>query len=425
MDDISVLLTYVSLDAYIKPHGLLGFVITQSVFKTEGGGEGFRRFELSRGEPLHLKSVTDMTYFQPFEGAVNRTATMVIQKGAATVYPVPYFVWRPNARIDQSMSLMDVREHVAVVKKIAKPVSPHKITSPWITGTPGELFAITKCFGASAYQGRYGTHCHASGIYWVAVLSDSPRRKVLIRNLGDAGKTKFPSIEHRVDAQFVHPLARGRDVDKWSINPRCSMILPQDQHNPAKAVDESLLRQKFPDTFAYLKEFEGPLRARSGYKKFFRPGIDPFYSVYNVGDYTFSKFKVLWREVANDLRAAVSEAEDGILIPDHTLVSVATESSDEAHYLCGMLNTSLSNYIVSNYVAGHPAPHILKYIRIERYRHDNPEHRQMVELSRECHRATTRSEDDVVRDLEKQVDEVAAKIWKVSDSELSAIQQAL
>jgi hypothetical protein len=203
------------------------------------------------------------------------------------------------------------------------------------------------------------------------------------------------------------------------------MILPQDQHNPAKAVDESLLRQKFPDTFAYLKEFEGPLRARSGYKKFFRPGIDPFYSVYNVGDYTFSKFKVLWREVANDLRAAVSEAEDGILIPDHTLVSVATESSDEAHYLCGMLNTSLSNYIVSNYVAGHPAPHILKYIRIERYRHDNPEHRQMVELSRECHRATTRSEDDVVRDLEKQVDEVAAKIWKVSDSELSAIQQAL
>jgi hypothetical protein len=329
------------------------------------------------------------------------------------------------AKIDQTLSLMEVRERVAVVKKVARPVSPHKITSPWITGTVDELSAITKCFGASAYQGRYGTHCHASGIYWVSVLGKPSRQKVLIQNLGDVGKTKFPSIEHRVDAQFVHPLARGRDVDKWSINPRCSMILPQDKHNPAKAVSESLLRQKFPDTFGYLKEFEKSLRARSGYRKFFRPGIDPFYSVYNVGDYTFSKFKVLWREVANDLRAAVSDGGNVIVIPDHTLVSVATESSDEAHYLCGMLNTSLSNYIVTNYVAGHPAPHILKYIRIERYRRDNPEHRQIVALSRECHRATAESEYEVVQDLEKQVDEVAAKIWKLTDSELRAIQESL
>ncbi len=425
MDDISVLLTYVSLDVYTKPHGLLGFVITQSVFKTEGGGEGFRRFELSQGKPLNVKSVCDMTSLQPFEGAINRTATMVIQKGAPTKYPVPYFIWRPVAKIDQTLSLMEVREHVAVVKKVARPVSPHKITSPWITGTVDELSAITKCFGASAYQGRYGTHCHASGIYWVSVLGKPSRQKVLIQNLGDVGKTKFPSIEHRVDAQFVHPLARGRDVDKWSINPRCSMILPQDKHNPAKAVAESLLRQKFPDTFGYLKEFEKSLRARTGYRKFFRPGIDPFYSVYNVGDYTFSKFKVLWREVANDLRAAVSDGGNDIVIPDHTLVSVATESSDEAHYLCGMLNTSLSNYIVTNYVAGHPAPHILKYIRIERYRHDNPEHRQIVALSRECHRATAESEYEVVQDLEKQVDEVAAKIWKLTDSEVRAIQESL
>ena len=45
-DDISVLLTYVALDDYLKPTGRLGFIITQSVFKTAGAGQGFRRFRL-------------------------------------------------------------------------------------------------------------------------------------------------------------------------------------------------------------------------------------------------------------------------------------------------------------------------------------------------------------------------------------------
>jgi hypothetical protein len=152
------------------------------------------------------------------------------------------------------MSLAEVRDRVTVSEKKAKPVSPHKITSPWITGTIDELAAATKCFGESAYQGRYGTHCHASGIYWVTVLSNISKNKLLIKNLGGVGKTKFPSVEHRVDAQFVHPLARGRDIEKWSISPRCWMILAQDQNNPAKAVNETVLRSKFADTFEYFKQ---------------------------------------------------------------------------------------------------------------------------------------------------------------------------
>jgi len=60
-------------------------------------------------------------------------------------------------------------------------------------------------------------------------------------------------------------------------------LLAQDPENPAKAVSEGILRRLSPDTFSYFKHFEDQLRARSGYKKFFRPGIDPFYSVYNVG----------------------------------------------------------------------------------------------------------------------------------------------
>jgi hypothetical protein len=36
-------MTYVVADGLLKSGGKLGFVITQSVFKTAGGGRGFRQ----------------------------------------------------------------------------------------------------------------------------------------------------------------------------------------------------------------------------------------------------------------------------------------------------------------------------------------------------------------------------------------------
>ncbi len=83
-DDISILMTYVCHDAYLKESGKLGFVITQSVFKTKGGGEGFRGFRYSRpgtGE-THMAplAVEDLSNLQPFEGATNRTALITVGK---------------------------------------------------------------------------------------------------------------------------------------------------------------------------------------------------------------------------------------------------------------------------------------------------------------------------------------------------------
>lgn len=95
-DDISVLMTYTVMDRLLKDKGRLGFVITQSVFKTGGGGQGFRRFRIPQGQaqptPLAVIHVDDMVSLNPFEGASNRTAVMVLEKGKPTTYPVPYTV---------------------------------------------------------------------------------------------------------------------------------------------------------------------------------------------------------------------------------------------------------------------------------------------------------------------------------------------
>jgi len=98
-DDISVLMTYVAVDKYLRDKGRLCIVITQTLFKTVGGGEGFRRFRLGKsGTPFKVLQVDDMTELQPFDSATNRTAVFFCQKGEPTRYPVEYHVWRKKEK---------------------------------------------------------------------------------------------------------------------------------------------------------------------------------------------------------------------------------------------------------------------------------------------------------------------------------------
>ena len=73
-------------------------VITQSVFQSKGAGDGFRRFRLGdEGARLRVLRVNDLVALRPFRGAANWTATILLEKGSPTAYPVPYVRWSPAA----------------------------------------------------------------------------------------------------------------------------------------------------------------------------------------------------------------------------------------------------------------------------------------------------------------------------------------
>lgn len=65
--DLSMLMTYVAVDRYLRHGGRLGFVLSQSLFKTSGAGQGFRRFTLPDGTPFGPLVVEDMVELNPFD----------------------------------------------------------------------------------------------------------------------------------------------------------------------------------------------------------------------------------------------------------------------------------------------------------------------------------------------------------------------
>src|SRR5262249_25831276 len=174
--------------------GKLGFVITQSVFKTKGGGEGFRALSYITGNtPWFLSPirVNDLSSFQPFEGATNKTAVIVVTKSRTPFrFPIPYILWRKtnHTTISPDMDLNEVFANTIRENCWAEPVDPDIPTSPWLTAPNELLDVLRKMKGSSTYRARKGVYCATNAVYWLTTATELPGNQTLITNLADTGK---------------------------------------------------------------------------------------------------------------------------------------------------------------------------------------------------------------------------------------------
>lgn len=431
-DDLSILMLYVAADKYLKPKGRLGFVITQTIFKTEGGGAGFRRLKLGDGDPLRVIQVDDFSDIQCFEGATNRTAVVIIQRGEQTKFPLHAYNFlrkrEPGTTIATESDHDEAMELLTYSSWSARPIQTDNPTSPWITGRRGAIARIENVAGDSGYQGRAGTCGWLNSVFWVQIVGTLPDQNIVISNLHDIGKIKVKSVNATVEPDLVFPLLRGRDVARWKAQPEYSILVPQDPAQPSQGYPIKELQTKLPKTHAFLQQFEKPLRNRSGFRQYFNGAFDPFYSMYNVGPYTFAPFKVVWREQSSLLTAAVVEAPKvgKIVVPDHKLMLCGCESAEEAHHVCALLNSSPAQFIVKSYaIETSISTHVLNYVGIPKFNPKDKVHVRLAESSAACHASVGSATDEEMAALETANDELAAQLWNLSTAELKDIKFSL
>jgi type I restriction-modification system DNA methylase subunit len=434
--DISMLMTYVAMDNYLKDSGRLGFVITQSVFKTSGAGQGFRRFMLGSSVAVRVQAVDDMSNLRPFEGAANRTGIVTLQRGRATRYPVPYNYWyKPTggSTIPEDIDLDDlVQEKIATYRNhIGEPVDDAESTSPWLTGRSQALKAARKVLGASDYRAYEGSNTGgANGVYWVEITGQRPDGLVIVSNITEGAKREVESVQAAIETDLLYPLLRGRDVTRWQAAPQAHIIMVQDARTRT-GIPEADLRVRLPKTYAYLSRFKDALAQRQSQSVRRLADSGAFYSIFAVGDYTFAPYKVVWREVASRLDAAVAQQYEvpgsgmKCSVPDHTIILIPCREAPEAHFVCATLNSTPSRFLVQNYIVLHPDPHILQRVRVPRFDAKNAVHAQLATLSQQAHAATAAGEADKVQQIEQEIDRQAARLWGLTDEELKEIQESL
>ena len=429
--DLSMLFVYAGIDNYLRTSGHLGFVITQSIFKTKGAGDGFRSLQYSRDGVRIIISpivVHDLSKLQVFEGATNRTAVFVCKKTDVSFkYPVPYVLWSGPSQIDPYMDIVDVKAITSRCTLQAAPVGQGNNTSPWLTAPVEVLGAIRKVIGKSDYVAHAGVYSGGlNGCYWVRILERLKSGNLLIENLHDVGKIKVPSVQAAIEPDLVYPLLRGRDVNPWSAHPSASIILAQDPETRSGIAEEQM-RRTFPKTYSYLLKFKDLLlnRSSSSVRKLMDTGA--FYSMFAIGSYTLSPWKVVWRDMGAFIQVAVVGQDAGqIICPEHHVMYVSIYSEREAHYIAAVLMSSPVRLMVAAYTTTTGiSTHVLENVKVPRFDEHNAVHIRMSNLSVECHRVVSDGCIEQVTSQQSEINDLVSQIWGITKAELNAIDQYL
>ena len=418
--DISTVITFEAIKKWLRAEGKVAFFITGTVFANKSS-QGFRRMQYDEDQCAAFEAVEDFKAVAPFEGVSNHPTLMTLHNGKRTDYPVRYRIWKPNGSDGQNTrafeSWEDFEKTATFTDLLARPVYGSN-EGPWLKGTASQHGRWPHLFNVNtepSYTARKGVSTDSNGIFFVAVSDNEIKNACSIANDPALGRT--PGIQQvrmaTVETEHVFPLIRGRGISSFvaQIDPEYCILVPQrTMHgNPE-------LPKKSHHTFRYLSRFKAILEKRSSYRRYQKG--QPFWSLWNVGAYTFAPYKVVWKEMSgNRFQAAyIGSMQHDILgnkliIPDHKLYFVPLWDEDEAAYLTGMLNAPSVAEAVSAYSPRLSlGTSVVKHLAIPKYNHKDLDHRLVAGVSK---RITQRGDGPRPANLQL-LDEIAENIFTKS-----------
>lgn len=353
--DISTVITFSAADNWLREGGIIAFLITWTVFKS-GSARGFRLSVLPNDTGLQITTIEDMTRLQPFPDATNETAVYIAKKIRpalkAQFSKTDCKIWEPQrgkSRIPITTTLSEVYKWCKIRDGAACPIG--EWGTPLFTGDISHYIQSVFLRGKSEYlaSAHRGTVSDCARVYWVKVLKYSEATgRALIRTLTETELPRAMAVDPVdgvwIEADLLHPLIRGRNIGRYCLETEgWYQIIPNTHYDNVSSEEDFAL--SYPLTYSYFKKYEDILSKRSSYKRYQRHL--PFYVIYCVGDYSFSPYKVAWMEQQdpNTFRASVISTDprallpNKLIVPDHKLYFASFKSEEEAHYVCGFLNS--------------------------------------------------------------------------------------
>lgn len=412
--DISGMITYTVADKWLKPGGALTFVITQTHFQSPSS-QGFRSFRINENYNLVPERIDDLKRLKPFPKVANKTAIMRLRKvenSKKPSYPVPYAVWEKSARqsaaIPETLTKAAVLAHVDQKLWEANPVNGGN--SPWAILPPGRFADMTALQGQSNWiSGRKGVTADLNGVYMVRIVGENTSTGLVqVETRPEAGKTDIgPARRFWIEPNLLYPLLKGASdfsACEVHVQDQLYIIVPNKGITSAEysAAETAVFGLK--QTKKYFDHYKGLLENRSTYR--LRQKGAPYYAVYNSGSYTFAPYKVVWAELSSTFEAAVFTKSkvpligDRPFVPDHKVYFADFTSEEMAHFVCGILNSTLVKEYVESHTIQIQVSNIFKHLSIPKFDANKPAHKQLSAASKQAHAATSKKvRQDALADL--------------------------
>jgi type II restriction/modification system DNA methylase subunit YeeA len=451
--DLAMLFLARCFDRYLADGGVLGFLNPFTVFKTQAGA-GFRRFLASR---TRVRVVHDLVTLYPFEGAVNRTAAVVVERVGPNeldmvvrenLRGVKHVVWVNPSRkpVPTDKPLEEVlRETRRYDNLVMVPLGAGKPESTWMQLTPKTVEAVRKLLtGPQHYEAHEGVNAALNQVYYVRIKGRTPDGRLVITNPPEPGQKKSVNqVEAAIEPDLVYPLVRGRDVKKWFVDFEDRYIILPHDPKTAKPLSEMTIKTQFPNTYNYFNRFKRDLETRSIHKLWGKS--NPFYTVYDIGVYTFAPYKVVWKRIAGAITgkaisfvcAVITPINGKPVIVDDSTILVNTDDINEAYYLAGILNSLPCRTIIASYSYElRQETHIVDFIKIPKFDPQDKTHNKIAELSKRAHELSNLKHSgpsvteryNVEKELEKvekEIDLAVAELFGLSEKDLREFEKLM
>ncbi len=433
-DDFGMAVTYVSLDQYLKNNGIMVFLLPASFLKSTKGGEGFRKFEIIRNGqniPFSVLSVHDFSNVSLF---TIPAVAIKFKKNIAMEYPMNDYnmisqVGR-KSKIDTHSNWDDVNKKLSVEVLSAQPVDMSNNQSAWLT--LNDMTFANNVLDVSKpryYKGRKGIEpAGAKGVY----ILKEPRKcdNGLLEIENDITRQRRQDIidkginKGKIEENYIYPMLGGRNISKWKVKSNEFMLVPHTSQYKYGIPEEELAKE-CPETYQWLDFYHDELlKTRIQNGKFFNPKIQPFYRLDNVGEYTYSPYKVLWKEQTGSMSAVVVSTyynsvpnpntdiftDDKIIVVDSKVLMLDVYDESEAYYVCGIINSPNITDVIDGYaVSTNRGVDVLKYIAIPKFDTNNELHKKISEISKAIHELAKNDED--YSKMEKELQEEVHKLF--------------
>jgi hypothetical protein len=425
--DISAMITYSVADKWLQDGGELSFVIPQQHYQSQSSG-GFRQFRV-RGKDLNVRRVDDFVRVRPWPDLGNKPSVLTLRKGSPTSYPVPYYEWRkkPGTHLSEDEPLSE-----AVKKLISSEQEATALTDSgrrWAILPKSQFKRLQKLAGEDPHlKGRKGILTDLNGAYFVELLGRGKRRRsIRCRNVPAEGKHDVPPITHDLESDLIYPLIKGaRNIREFYATQSELYVLVPNQGITLSQIPTTteLIESGHLDAIHYfgLVNARGLLDERSTWKARLRPQYDklvergvieeeeiPNFAIYNVGEYTFAPYKVVWAEMAGSLQAAViSESELPFvgqykpIVPDHKVYFVRFHEPKYAHYVCALLNSDPIRRFVDSFTIKIQVGTLFRHLTLPQFDPSNRDHSLLAKLSQAAHLKLSASSGSEPIEKEKQ-----------------------
>jgi type II restriction/modification system DNA methylase subunit YeeA len=467
--DLAMLFLARCYHMYLKEGGVLGFLVPFTLFKTQAGA-GFRRYLARR---TRIRVVHDLVTLYPFEGAVNRTAVVVVEKvDTEELDPakiedenlsggIKHVVWvNPSKKpVSTDKPLEEVLRETRRYHIVMVPPESKRPESPWMQLTPKIIEAVRKLLsGPQYYEAHAGVYVGLNQVYFVRIMGKTPDGRLVITNPPEPGQKKtVKHVEAIVELDLIYPIVRGKDVKRWYVEFRNRyIILPVKQNG--ETISHLEMKTIYPGAYDYFYTFFDELVRRVGepYKSKLRPytispiqvaekNAPPFYWVFNVKP-SLAPYKVVWKRIAGAITGkavsfacAVITPINGkpVIVDGGTTILVNTDDVNEAYYLAGILNSLPSRAIIASYSYElRQETHIVDFIKIPKFDPLDKTHSKIAELSKRAHELSNLKHSgslvterynikNELEKVEKEIDLAVAELFGLSEKDLREFEKLM